>query len=86
MRLSKILQSIKTTTVAIYRGNRRHLMKTAESTHPEELEEELAVTIKQLSQDQDPVKLPDSSKSPAPRRSSRMSRPNPKYYSEEFTA
>ena len=78
---------VKTTTGEIYRRNRRHLKKTAESTHPEEMEEEEPVSNQQPSQD--PVKSTDTNKSPppaSPRRSSRISRPNPKYYSEEFTA
>jgi hypothetical protein len=85
---------VKTTTGEVYRRNRRHLMKTTESTHPAELEEEEPVTNKQPDQDnkqpsQDSEHLQNSSKSPPPaasHRSSRTSRPNPKYYSEDYTA
>ena len=78
---------VKTSTGEIYRRNRCYLKKIAEPTNPEELEEEEPVTNQQPSQDS--VKSTDINKSPppaSPRRSSRISRPNPKYYSKEFTA
>ena len=85
---------VKTTTGEVYRRNRRHLMKTTESTLPEESDEE-PVANQQPSQatnhqpSQASESLPAASKSPATapvRRSSREVKLNPKYYSEEYTA